>query len=93
MGIKAASAVAGLLTLAATQSFAWGDMYMGDGTHNPNSGSFQAYHGPNYCPAGLAPIVAGGVICCGTPAQPVVMQMPKGNYGHGSNHHHHAHSH
>jgi hypothetical protein len=27
----------------------------------------QAYNGPNYCPAGLQPIVVGGVVCCGTP--------------------------
>ena len=33
-----------------SQAFAWGDMYMGDGTHNPNSVAPAAYHGPNYCP-------------------------------------------
>lgn len=57
-------------TIAATsQAAAWGDMYMGDGTHNPNSVAPQAYHGPNYCPAGLQPVVLGGVICCGTAAR------------------------
>jgi len=25
------------------------------------------YHAANNCPAGLSPIVMGGVICCGTP--------------------------
>lgn len=34
----------------------------------------------NYCPAGLQPITINGVICCGTPNQPVtysqVMQHP-----------------
>ena len=24
-------------------------------------------HTPNYCPAGLQPVVVGGVICCGKP--------------------------
>jgi len=59
--------VAAIATLAlSTQAFAWGDMYMGDGTHNPNSVAAKPYHGPNYCPAGLQPVVLGGVICCGT---------------------------
>jgi hypothetical protein len=52
-----------------SQALAWGDMYMGDGTHNPNSVALVAYHGPNYCPAGLQPVVLGGVICCGTAAR------------------------
>lgn len=57
-------------TIATTSSaFAWGDMYMGDGTHNPESVGPMAYHGPNYCPAGLQPVVLGGVICCGTAAR------------------------
>nr|WP_240484578.1 hypothetical protein [Pseudoponticoccus marisrubri] len=43
-------------------------MYMGDGTHNPNSNMLvHAYPAPNYCPAGLQPVMAGGVICCGVP--------------------------
>ena len=29
------------------------------------------YHAANNCPAGLSPIVMGGVICCGTPNQNV----------------------
>lgn len=63
-------AIAVAATIAATsQAAAWGDMYMGDGTHNPNSVAPQAYHGPNYCPAGLQPVVLGGVICCGTAAR------------------------
>ncbi len=57
-------------TLASTsQALAWGDMYMGDGTHNPNSVAAKPYHGPNYCPAGLQPVTLGGVICCGTAAR------------------------
>ena len=55
--------------LTTSQASAWGDMYMGDCTHNPNSVAPAAYHGPNYCPAGLQPVVLGGVICCGTAAR------------------------
>ena len=62
-------AVAIAATVAtASQGLAWGDIYMGDGTHNPNSVGPVAYHGPNFCPAGLQPVVLGGVICCGTAA-------------------------
>jgi hypothetical protein len=28
----------------------------------------------NYCPAGLQPVTISGVICCGTPNQPVSYQ-------------------
>ena len=31
----------------------------------------------NYCPAGLQPIVMGGVICCGTPNQTVSYEYMK----------------
>ena len=55
--------------VTSSQALAWGDMYMGDGTNNPNSAAPQAYHGPNYCPSGLQPVVLGGVICCGTAAR------------------------
>ena len=35
-----------------------------------------AYAGaPNYCPAGMQPIVAGGVICCGVPNQKISYQQ------------------
>jgi hypothetical protein len=62
----------------ATQAAAWGDMYMGDGTHNPNSPQATAYHGPNYCPAGLQPVVLNGVIFCGTAARGyTAMPQPK----------------
>jgi hypothetical protein len=30
---------------------------------------------PNYCPAGLKPIVLGGVICCGVPNQSMTYQQ------------------
>lgn len=45
--------------VTAFQAFAWGDMYMGDGTHNPNSVAPVAYHGSNYSPTGLQPVVLG----------------------------------
>ena len=93
MGIFKLTAVAGALAITASQAMAWGDMYMGDGTHNPNSMPVKAYHGPNYCPAGLAPVVVGGVICCGTPAQPVMMKMPRKKHHHHSHSHGHGHSH
>lgn len=60
-------AAAAAVTIATTSgAFAWGDMYMGDGTANPNSPGLMAYDGPNYCPAGLQPVVLNGVVCCGT---------------------------
>lgn len=62
---------AAALALSATSALAWGDMYMGDGTNNPNSGQIYAYPtSTNYCPAGLRPVVVGGVICCGQPTAP-----------------------
>lgn len=60
------SAAVAAFTLSGTAAFAWGDMYMGDATNNPNSNMLQhAYHAPNYCPAGLQPVLVGGVVCCG----------------------------
>ncbi|WP_425072963.1 hypothetical protein [Sagittula sp. S175] len=43
-----------------------GDQYRGNATNNPNSNMLQhAYNAPNYCPAGLQPVLVGGVVCCG----------------------------
>jgi len=62
-----AAAATGFILTAGT-ALAWGDAYTGDGTHNPNSGPVYAYPTThNYCPAGLRPVVMGGVVCCGTP--------------------------
>ncbi|MBV2360040.1 hypothetical protein KUH32_09660 [Thalassococcus sp. CAU 1522] len=58
----AAAAVA----MTGSQALAWGDIYMGDGTHKP-SVIVHPYHAENHCPAGLQPVTVGGVICCGTP--------------------------
>ncbi len=56
------------MAITGSAAMAWGDMYMGDGTHNPNSSTLvHSYKGPNYCPAGLQPVLMGGVICCGEP--------------------------
>lgn len=68
MGIKAVTLAAGLLAASATGALAWGDMYMGDGTNDPNSGQIFPYHASaNHCPSGLQPVMMNGVICCGTP--------------------------
>lgn len=62
------SAAATALALSATSAFAWGDMYMGDATNDPNSNFLiHEYRAANYCPAGLQPVLAGGVVCCGVP--------------------------
>ncbi|WP_121630588.1 hypothetical protein [Tropicibacter alexandrii] len=61
-------AAAASLCLAGSSAFAWGDMYMGDGTNDPNSNFLvHSYNATNYCPQGLQPVLAGGVICCGVP--------------------------
>lgn len=70
-------AAAAVMGLSGSAAFAWGDMYMGDGTNDPNSNFLvYQYNGPNYCPQGLQPVVAGGVICCGTPNAGVYHPMP-----------------
>lgn len=66
--MKTLFAAGAILAASTVSALAWGDMYMGDTTNNPNSNMLQhSYHAPNYCPAGLQPVMAGGVICCGTP--------------------------
>ncbi len=66
--MKLSLAAAAAFALSGTAAFAWGDMYMGDPTNNPNSNMLvHTYNAPNYCPAGLQPVSVGGVICCGTP--------------------------
>lgn len=60
--------------VTASQAFAWGDMYMGDGTHNLNSLVPIAYYGPNYCLTGLQPFVLGGVFVA---VRPQVVKRPR----------------
>lgn len=68
MGIFRTLTITAALTLSGSAAFAWGDMYMGDGTNNPNSNTLvHSYNAPNFCPEGLQPVSMGGVICCGTP--------------------------
>lgn len=68
MGVKLAALAAGVIALSASQALAWGDMYMGDGTNNPNGGKIFPYAAKaNYCPSGLQPVMVNGVICCGSP--------------------------
>jgi hypothetical protein len=60
--------IAGAFTVVSTSSaFAWSsDMTQ---PNDPNSPMMSmAYNTKNYCPAGLQPIVMGGVVCCGVPA-------------------------
>lgn len=57
------------LAISGSAALAWGDMYMGDATNDPNS-NFLMHSYPtknNYCPAGLQPVTIGGEICCGVP--------------------------
>lgn len=70
------------LSISGSAALAWGDMYRGDPTNDPNSNMLvHAYHAPNYCPAGLQPVTVGGVICCGTPnAGPYVDRPGKASY-------------
>lgn len=70
-------AAAAALTMTGSAALAWGDMYMGDGTHNPNSNVLvHSYSGANYCPEGLQPVMVGGVICCGTPNAGAYIDRP-----------------
>lgn len=79
--MKLVIAAAAAFALSGTAALAWGDMYMGDGTNNPNSTMLQhAYHAPNYCPAGLQPVMVGGVVCCGTPNASAYVDRPGKTY-------------
>ncbi|MEM9580107.1 MAG: hypothetical protein AAF891_05420 [Pseudomonadota bacterium] len=66
MFIKSFAAAAVACVALSGQAFAWGDMYMGKST-SPSTVAIHPYHGPNYCPIGLQPVVVNGVICCGQP--------------------------
>lgn len=100
MLIKSLTAAAALSLALSSQAFAWGDMYMGNSTSSQTV-SIHPYHGPNYCPIGLQPVVVNGVICCGTPNSNVSYQqmmahpMPKrAARAHSHKHtHRHTHSH
>ncbi|MCT4557587.1 MAG: hypothetical protein N4A61_05940 [Pelagimonas sp.] len=68
MRFKVQLAAAVALGLSTSGAFAWGDMYMGDTTNNPNSNMLvHSYGGENLCPAGLQPVLAGGMVCCSKP--------------------------
>jgi hypothetical protein len=59
------------LTVAAAPAFAWGDMsggYVNEFIPTSTQTAIWAYPTQhNYCPAGLQPVMVGGVICCGQP--------------------------
>lgn len=77
MRIKGLMAATAAFMVIGGAAFAWGDMYMGDATHNPNSNTLiHAYHGANHCPQGLQPVMIGGVICCGTPNAGAYIDRP-----------------
>ena len=63
MSLRLSLAAAALATVA-VPAFADG--------HQPRLYPYNA--SANYCPAGLQPIVLGGVICCGTPNQHISYQ-------------------
>ena len=65
--VKTLAVAATVLVGGSGAALAWGDMYMGDGTNDPNSMVAFPYKGVNNCPVGLQPISVNGVICCGTP--------------------------
>ncbi len=70
-------AAAAALTVTGSAAFAWGDMYMGDTTNDPNSNFLvHSYGAPNHCPAGLQPVMMGGVICCGEPNAGAYVDRP-----------------
>ena len=70
-------AAAAAFAVSGSAAFAWGDMYMGDATNDPNSNALvHSYNAPNYCPAGLQPVMMGGVICCGTPNAGAYIDRP-----------------
>ncbi len=64
MRILYTAAVVGL-SLAAAPAFAWNENMTQPATNNMAVWAYPAK--ANYCPAGLQPVVVGGVICCGQP--------------------------
>ena len=83
-------AAAFALPVTGGAALAWGDMYMGDGTHNPNSNMLiHAYPAADHCPQGLQPVMVGGVICCGTPNAGAYIDRPgKVRHSHAPKHSH-----
>ncbi|MBV0912561.1 hypothetical protein [Anianabacter salinae] len=72
---------AGAFVLSASTAFAWQSNHgvvTGFQPNNPNSSTLvYAYPTANYCPAGLAPVQIGGVVCCGVPtAYPEPVHRP-----------------
>jgi hypothetical protein len=77
MRILVTCAAALAISASGSAALAWGDMYMGDGTNDPNSNMLiHAYPAANYCPQGLQPVSVGGVICCGTPNAGAYVDRP-----------------
>lgn len=72
------------LAISAGPALAWSDRPM----TQPASNQVPVWAYPskaNFCPAGLQPVVVGGVICCGTPTQAgYAAQAPKPRKAHKS---------
>ena len=66
---KTIAAATAALTFSAGAALAWDDAYKGVVKHSPTANVLMhAYPtATNNCPAGLQPVLVGGVICCGTP--------------------------
>ncbi|MBP0483591.1 hypothetical protein [Sagittula salina] len=75
--MKLLLAAAAAVAFSGSAALAWGDMYMGDPTNNPNSNFLMhAYNAPNFCPAGLSPVLINGVVCCGQPNAGAYINRP-----------------
>ena len=64
---KSICTAVGVFVLSSTAALAW----EGAGRAYPYAGA------ENNCPAGLQPVVVGGVICCGTPTTHISYQAMK----------------
>ncbi|MBS0124807.1 hypothetical protein [Thetidibacter halocola] len=76
-------AAATAVTLSGGAALAWGDMYGGDATNDPNSNFLtHEYRAASHCPAGLQPVFAAGVIACGVPNAGPYVDRAGGSRGH-----------
>ncbi len=71
------AAVLGATLMAATSALAWSEdvsRMMQPATNEMPIYAYPSKH--NYCPAGLQPVVVGGVICCGAPTHAAQVHHP-----------------
>ena len=72
-------AAAFIAAVAAAPALAWSDHPQGRPEFQPTRptvavSAYKTNH--NFCPAGLQPVMMGGVICCGTPTHPDYSRHP-----------------